>query len=151
MSRILSTSRPGIHPTQRALEDSKPLRPLSSLNWPYVPEQSAYPDPLKRDDPKPLQLHQYEAIATSPVIRNILAKNPRLITLLTSLDSLQGAGREDALQGALGVHRSQTGAHQHQKAAESDEDVLALRTLTEAIEAAVRGEKEGTLDLDWGE
>jgi hypothetical protein len=27
-----------------------------------VPEESAYPDPLKRDDPKPLQTAQYEAI-----------------------------------------------------------------------------------------
>ena len=39
-----------------------PLRPLTSLKWPYVPEESAYPDPLKRDDPKTLQVHQYEAI-----------------------------------------------------------------------------------------
>jgi hypothetical protein len=41
-----------------------PLRPLTSLKWPYVPEESAYPDPLKRDDPKPLQLAQYEAIGS---------------------------------------------------------------------------------------
>ena len=38
------------------------LRPLTSLKWPYVPDESAYPDPLKRDDPKPLQTAQYEAI-----------------------------------------------------------------------------------------
>lgn len=44
---------------------SPPLRPLTTLKWPYVPEESAYPDPLKRDDPKPLQLHQYEAIGES--------------------------------------------------------------------------------------
>ena len=43
------------------------LRPLTSLKWPYVPEESAYPDPLKRDDPKPLQTAQYEAIG-SPTI-----------------------------------------------------------------------------------
>ena len=42
-----------------------PLRPLTSLRWPYVPEESAYPDPLKRDDPKALQLPQYEAIGVS--------------------------------------------------------------------------------------
>lgn len=41
-----------------------PLRPLTSLKWPYVPEESAYPDPLKRDDPKPLQMRQYEAIGS---------------------------------------------------------------------------------------
>lgn len=40
----------------------RPLRTLASLRWPYVPDESAYPDPLKRDDPKPLQLPQYEAI-----------------------------------------------------------------------------------------
>ncbi len=39
-----------------------PTRTLASLKWPYVPEESAYPDPLKRDDPKPLQVPQYEAI-----------------------------------------------------------------------------------------
>jgi hypothetical protein len=46
------------------LEDPKPLIPLTALKWPYIPEESAYPDPLKRDDPKTLQLHQYEAIGT---------------------------------------------------------------------------------------
>ena len=44
------------------VDTSTPLRPLTSLRWPYVPEESAYPDPLKRDDPKSLQLYQYEAI-----------------------------------------------------------------------------------------
>lgn len=39
-----------------------PLRPLTSLRWPYAPDESAFPDPLKRDDPKPLQIAQYEAI-----------------------------------------------------------------------------------------
>jgi hypothetical protein len=43
----------------------KPLRPLTTLNWPYVPESSAFPDPLKRDDPHDLQLRQYEAIGKS--------------------------------------------------------------------------------------
>ena len=45
---------------EEPLEDPVPLRPLTSLKWPYVPEESAFPDPLKRDDPKPLQLPQYE-------------------------------------------------------------------------------------------
>ena len=45
-------------------KDVPPLRPLTSLKWPYLPEESAYPDPLKRDDPKPLQLAQYEAIGS---------------------------------------------------------------------------------------
>ncbi|KAI0743983.1 hypothetical protein C8Q80DRAFT_872752 [Daedaleopsis nitida] len=48
--------------TAGELQQDPPLRSLASLRWPYVPEESAYPDPLKRDDPKPLQLRQYEAI-----------------------------------------------------------------------------------------
>ena len=46
------------------IAEDVPLRPLTSLKWPYVPEASAYADPLKRDDPKPLQLAQYEAIGS---------------------------------------------------------------------------------------
>ena len=42
-----------------------PLRPLTSLKWPYAPDESAFPDPLKKNDPKALQLSQYEAIGTS--------------------------------------------------------------------------------------
>src|SRR6266550_9202479 len=30
--------------------DPPSLRPLTSLKWPYAPEEAAYPDPLKRDD-----------------------------------------------------------------------------------------------------
>ncbi len=46
------------------IAEEVPLRPLTSLKWPYFPEESAYPDPLKRDDPKPLQTVQYEAIGS---------------------------------------------------------------------------------------
>lgn len=48
------------------LKPSPPLRSLSSLKWPYVPDVSSYPDPLTRDDPQPLTLAQYEAIGTFP-------------------------------------------------------------------------------------
>ena len=51
--------------TEAERQDIEPLRPLTSLKWPYVPEESAYPDPLKRDDPKVIQLSQYEAIGDS--------------------------------------------------------------------------------------
>ena len=55
-------------------EEKPKLRSLTSLTWPYVPEESAYPDPLKRDDPKPLQLDQYEAIGTfEPVLSHALS------------------------------------------------------------------------------
>jgi len=50
------------------ITEEVPLRPLTSLKWPYVPEESAYPDPLKRDDPKPLQTGQYEAIGSRNMV-----------------------------------------------------------------------------------
>ncbi|KAF7376642.1 hypothetical protein MSAN_00081000 [Mycena sanguinolenta] len=124
-----------------------PLRPLTSLKWPYVPEASAYPDPLKRDDPKTLQIHQYEAIATSPAIRTTLATHPNLPALLTSIDKLRGPDREHALQRALGVTAPDIVAPH---GTELSEDVLALRALAEVVEAAVRGQTEGALGLDWG-
>jgi len=138
---------------------SFPLRPLTSLKWPYVPEESAYPDPLKRDDPKPLQLHQYEAIATSLDVRRALAAHPRNPPLLRSLDSLRGTDREDALQRALGVSvvdDSRQGPSNDIKIqfgggaiVETDEEMHALRALAEAVERAVRCGKPGALGLDW--
>ncbi|KAI9067330.1 hypothetical protein FKP32DRAFT_1683947 [Trametes sanguinea] len=125
-----------------------PLRSLASLKWPYVPEGSAFPDPLKRDDPKPLQLHHYEAIATSPAIRRVLAQNPRLRDILRKIDGLRGEERELALHEALGVGDSRGKilvGH------ESEEDQKALRDLAEAVEAAVRGGKHDVLGLDWGD
>ncbi|KAJ7122062.1 hypothetical protein C8R43DRAFT_1033024 [Mycena crocata] len=130
-------------------DDTPPLRPLTSLKWPYVPEESAYPDPLKRDDPKSLQTPQYEAIATSPAIRKTLAAHPNLPELLTSIDKLRGPDREDALQRALGVTAPEITPSN--RGHELSEDVIALRALAEAVEAAVRGGKEGALGLDWGE
>lgn len=154
---------------------SPPLRPLTSLKWPYVPEESAYPDPLKRDDPKSLQLPQYEAIgrthnlsqavsfpkltiyfpATSPAVRKALAANTRLPELLHSIDQLRGRDREDALQRALGVSASDANTSSRHNLAnlgpQPDEDVKALRDLAEAVEAAVRGGKQDALGLDWGD
>ncbi|KAG1854322.1 hypothetical protein C8R48DRAFT_807503 [Suillus tomentosus] len=136
--------------TEETVDDPKPLRPLTSLNWPYVPEESAYPDPLKRDDPRPLQVHQYEAIATSAAVRRVLELNPRLPELLTSIDKLRGADREDALHRALGVDTRQL-KNDLLGPQELDEDIRTLRQLAEAVEAAVRGGKEGVLGLDWDE
>ncbi|KAG1901923.1 uncharacterized protein F5891DRAFT_191838 [Suillus fuscotomentosus] len=135
---------------EETVDDPKPLRPLTSLNWPYVPEESAYPDPLKRDDPRPLQVHQYEAIATSAAVRRVLELNPRLPELLTSIDKLRGADREDALHRALGVDTRQL-KNDLLGPQELDEDTRTLRQLAEAVEAAVRGGKEGVLGLDWDE
>ncbi|EIM82866.1 uncharacterized protein STEHIDRAFT_102293 [Stereum hirsutum FP-91666 SS1] len=134
--------------TETEIELEAQLRPLTSLNWPYVPDESAYPDPLKRDDPKPLQLNQYEAIATSSAVRNALASHPRLKDVLRKIDSLRGQEREEALQRALGVSQYDArGAGGY-----VEEDKVALRELAEAVETAVRGGKEGvTLGLDWGD
>jgi len=33
------------------LTSPTPLRPLTSLKWPYVPDESAFPDPLKKMTP----------------------------------------------------------------------------------------------------
>ncbi|KAK0184565.1 hypothetical protein F5146DRAFT_938387, partial [Armillaria mellea] len=112
------------------VEEPKPLRSLSSINWPYVPEQSAYPDPLQRDDPKPLQLRQYEAITTSPTIRKVLSAHPNLPALLTSIDNLRGQNRDLALQRALGVTDPQI--VDRTRPVQLEEDVLALRALAEA-------------------
>lgn len=54
-------------PEDESLPDTKALRPLTSLKWPYIPEETSYADPLKRDDPKPLRLQDYEAIGALPL------------------------------------------------------------------------------------
>ncbi|KAI0780252.1 hypothetical protein C8Q74DRAFT_1197654 [Fomes fomentarius] len=143
-------SHQGGSPLADSEQQDPPLRPLASLRWPYVPEESAYPDPLKRDDPKPLQVPQYEAIATSPSIRRVLGTNPRLRDILRSIDALRGEDRELALQEALGVG----GARNHALADlghAAPEDRDTLRQLAEAVEAAVRGGKQDALGLDWGD
>lgn len=131
------------------VEEPRPLRSLSSLKWPYIPEQSAYLDPLQRDDPKPLQLRQYETIATSPTIRNVLSAHPNLPALLTSIDNLRGQNRDLALQRSLGVTDPQFVDRTHP--VQLEEDVLALRALAEAVEDAVRGEQKDALGLNWGD
>ncbi|KAH6897660.1 hypothetical protein BKA70DRAFT_1261553 [Coprinopsis sp. MPI-PUGE-AT-0042] len=140
-------------PKDETKEDEAPptedpqLRPLTSLKWPYVPEESAYPDPLKRDDPKVLQLHQYEAIATSERVRKALEKHTNLPELLTTIDKLRGRDREEALQKALGVTVADVNGSSGPT--ELSEDVLALRELAEAIEGAVRGNDSAALGLNW--
>lgn len=138
------------------------------MKWPYVPEESAYPDPLKRDDPKVIQLSQYEAIgnpplfvqivtdksyipwpATSAAVRKALSDHPSLKPLLRSIDSLRGTERETALQRALGVsqedHQGVSGINRFGIV---EEDIEAVRQLSSALEAAIRGEKSNTLGLD---
>lgn len=161
--RKYSTPEPGdSHPQSHSPDADEirreiPLRPLTSLKWPYVPEESAYPDPLKRDDPKPLQTRQYEAIATSPAVRTALEGRPELKELLRSIDRLRGPAREEALQATLGVSRSQRDAENAEQIYRlgevriGEEERKAMRELAEATEAAVRGNQETILGLDWGD
>jgi hypothetical protein len=160
-----STSQPDATSIPDA-EKPKPLRPLTSVNWPYAPEESAFPDPLKRDDPKDLQLHHYEAIgmpytrtirlfsyfsfgceAMSGKIREIFNKHENLPALLTSIDRLRGIEREEALQKALGV--TPPDIDDWRKRQEPNEEVLALRELAEAVENAIRGGNDAALGLNW--
>lgn len=83
-------------------------------------------------------------------MRRVLELNPRLPELLTSIDKLRGADREDALHRALGVDTRQL-KNDLLGPQELDEDTRTLRQLAEAVEAAVRGGKEGVLGLDWDE
>ena len=144
------------------------LRPLTSLKWPYVPEESAYIDPLKRDDPKVVQLSQYEAIgdspllildddrykpyplsATSATVRKVLSEHPDLKPLLRSIDSLRGRGRDEALQSALGVFQANPqGESGASRPRISETDIGTMQQLSSAIEAAIRGDKPNALGLD---
>ncbi|KAI9437533.1 hypothetical protein H4582DRAFT_2150593 [Lactarius indigo] len=149
-----------VRPAQRgrnhAIRREIPLRALTSLKWPYVPEESTYPDPLKRDDPKPLQMNQYESIATSPAVRAALEGHPGLKELLRAIDKLRGPAREEALQASLGVSRSQANGRDAENAEQlygvriGEEERRAMRELAEATEMAVRG-NESILGLDWGD
>ncbi|KAF8494616.1 hypothetical protein F5888DRAFT_1795074 [Russula emetica] len=124
------------------MTEEVPLRPLTSLKWPYVPEESAYPDPLKRDDPKALQTAQYEAIATSSAIRTILREHPKLKDTLRTIDGLRGSAREEALQARLGI--SMRGG-----VASGFGGDDGMGELAESIESAVRGNRDGVIGLDW--
>ena len=92
------------------------------------------------------------SLATFPAIRNAFANHPQLPTLLTSIDKLKGSDRENALQRALGVNVEQLkNTAGSLIPPESQDDVLALRELAEAVEGAVRSGQNGVLGLDWDE
>ncbi|KAH7306045.1 hypothetical protein B0J17DRAFT_699568 [Rhizoctonia solani] len=144
---------------EEMLSDPKPLRTLASLKWPYVPEPPSFVDPVTRNDPKPLTLPQYEAIATSPDVRKVLAENPDMHGLLRSIDKLYGPLRQQAIEEVLGVGTSNEQRHgtrvpTHDALAllrqegDAEANTRALRQLAEAIEKSigVEGEQRG---LTW--
>lgn len=91
-------------------------------------------------------------LATSPAIRRAFEMHPRLPSLLKDIDQLRGPDREHALQRALGVNVEQLKDSAGNKLPlDPESDLCALRQLAEAVEAAVRGGKEGVLGLDWRE
>ena len=83
-------------------------------------------------------------IAISARICKILAAHENLPALLTSIEELRGAGRDEALQRALGL----TEINDQTRPEELGEDVLVLRELAEAIGAAVGGENSSALGLN---
>ncbi|KAG9123990.1 hypothetical protein FRC07_013294 [Ceratobasidium sp. 392] len=140
------------------LTDPKPLRTLASLKWPYVPEPPSFIDPVTKNDPKPLTLAQYEAIATSPDARRAIADNPNVPNLLRSVDKLYGPLRQQALEEMLGVGTSgeQQGARfqtndtlaRIRQEGDAEENMRALRQLSEAIEKAI-GVSDTQRGLSW--
>lgn len=57
------------------LTEAPNLRPLTTLKWPYIPEEPSYNDPLKQYDPKPLKLKDYENIGKSNLIFRFFVLN----------------------------------------------------------------------------
>ena len=88
--------------------------------------------------------------ATSPTVRAILSKHPNLKNVLLSIDKLRGSDREEALQRVpcLSLPGAATTVNYPVIGLEQD-GMHALRRLAEAIESAVRGNREGALGLDW--
>ncbi|KAF8486524.1 hypothetical protein JB92DRAFT_3090948 [Gautieria morchelliformis] len=132
---------------EEQIPDVPTLKPLTSLRWPYIPEEPSYADPLKRDEPMPLQLRHYQDIATSPAIRAALSSNPSLPQLLRKVDQLRGTEREEALEFLLGVKANRVPT----SFTASPEEVKAMKRLSQAVEKSVRGENAGALGLDWAE
>ena len=91
------------------------------------------------------------AAATSPAVRQVLALHPDLPALLTAIDIHRGHAREEALERALGLAPENIVEQaQHTGPVRLADDVVAMRELAVAFEAAVRGGKQDALGLDWG-
>ncbi|KAJ3996898.1 hypothetical protein F5050DRAFT_1756199 [Lentinula boryana] len=139
------------------------LKPLTSLKWPYIAdEEPIYPDPLERNDPKPLRMRHYEAIATSQEVRRALfipsvvpgqpdQPNVTLRTLLLSIDKQSGFEREQAIQHALGAEDRRSNVNYTQGDPITIGPSLALCTLAEAIKVAVEGKADANGLIDWTE
>ncbi|WAR52739.1 hypothetical protein PtB15_2B164 [Puccinia triticina] len=60
------------------------LKPLTDLDWPVVDEErlAVFSDPLRKDEIKPIRQHEWEQIATSTSLRDLLTSEPDLRQLL---------------------------------------------------------------------
>ena len=90
------------------LTSPTPLRPLTSLKWPYVPDESAFPDPLKKNDPKALQLSQYEAIGMSFLMFFFLYRPVILISYISCYSKNSFCTQESS--GTFDLYRQITGS-----------------------------------------
>ncbi|KAG8802551.1 hypothetical protein FRC17_006386 [Serendipita sp. 399] len=124
------------------------LRPLTTLKWPSIPPPPAIVDPLTINDPKPLQMPHYEAIATSADIRSMLDGSANLPVILRHLDRLSGRERERALEAILGVRdRPQAFSLSNPQFDRSnftwlpkeatEEDLVVLRSFAETLGAVI--------------
>jgi hypothetical protein len=90
-------------------------------------------------------------------VRAALEGHSGIKELLRSIDKLRGPDREEALQVSLGVSRSQVNTqeaeqiHRFGEVRIGEEERKAMRELAEATEAAVRGNRDAILGLDWGD
>jgi hypothetical protein len=98
--------------------------------------------------------------ATSHAVRTALTRHPELKDLLRSIDGLWGSARETALQTCLGVSPSDVicsgGAGRTIVSGIGgiqigEEEKEGMHELAEAIEAAVRANREDGLGLDWSQ
>ncbi|GAA5933633.1 zinc finger HIT domain-containing protein [Sporobolomyces koalae] len=83
-------------------DDSRPTKRLKDLHWPAEPNPILWEDPLQRDDVKPLRPFEYEAIATCPELRAVLASET-LQTTLTRISNLPRHAKEPSMRHLLGL------------------------------------------------
>ncbi|KAH7103798.1 hypothetical protein BKA62DRAFT_768191 [Auriculariales sp. MPI-PUGE-AT-0066] len=131
-------------------QNAEPLRSLATLKWPYAGDEDvSYIDPLARNDPKQLRTAHYEAMATSPKLRTILA-DARLRTLLARLDALSNFDRERALELLIGTREPRPGPH---SISFEDDEVRLFRAFAQEVESQIgdadkKAQRE-RLGLDW--
>ncbi|GAA5979859.1 hypothetical protein JCM5350_005520 [Sporobolomyces pararoseus] len=84
-------------------EDDRPRKRLRDLVWPAEPNPILWEDPLQRDDVKPLRPFEYEAIATSPPLRSLLASTSLRNTLTRLTTQLPRHLREASIRNLLSL------------------------------------------------